>query len=432
MLCGASGRAVAVAALVLAEALVSMHAAGQCSYEVTVIAREHCSTYGLSLNEHGQVVGYSSCGPAPLASFSWSSELGLVNIPPPEGFAGALATGVNNAGQIVISTTADVQPPRGFVYDDGKYTLLPPVSAGWSDASSINDNGQVAGQRSIGDDVNPLNAFVWSSSDGFDDVGLLGTTQTNATAINDVGEIAGRRGSSFSNYEAFVWTGEEVTFLGTVPGGTSSSANDISDDGTVVGAGLVPLASQEGLGRFVAFSWSSGEFDVMPPLPGVLDCAADAINIRGHVVGGCANLGVPDSARAFLWHNGRVINLNDLVDLELDFVLERAVDVNDRGQILAQGRDPAFFNLSFLLTPRRTVGDVDLDCRVGMRDLLLVLTGWNDVDSPADVNDDGIVDDQDLAIVIEHWSRRPPDFSESDEYRAPPLLLLFEKATEAE
>jgi probable HAF family extracellular repeat protein len=61
-----------------------------------------------------------------------------------------------------------------------------------------------------------------------------------------------------------------------------------------------------------------------------------AINAHGQVVG--VSFGGASGSRAFIWQNGGLTNLNDLVDIAPD-VLVSAQDINDVGQITGRVRD---------------------------------------------------------------------------------------------
>ncbi|HEY7636924.1 MAG TPA: hypothetical protein VH763_15350 [Gemmatimonadales bacterium] len=76
---------------------------------------------------------------------------------------------------------------------------------------------------------------------------------------------------------------------------------------------------------------------------------AFAINSRGQVVG--VSFGGPNGSHAFLWQNGVLKDLNDLVDIAPD-VLQSAQDINDAGQITGRVRDAATGQtLTFVATP---------------------------------------------------------------------------------
>ena len=51
------------------------------------------------------------------------------------------------------------------------------------------------------------------------------------------------------------------------------------------------------------------------------------------------------------------------------------------------------------------IGDINRDGNVDDQDLALMLSVWGQTDSPvpADLNNDGIIDEYDLAILMLHW-----------------------------
>ena len=116
--------------------------------------------------------------------------------------------------------------------------------------------------------------------------------------------------------------------LGLLSGDTSSRADHINDNGTVVGA-------SEGSGGVRAFVWTSTAG--MQPLAsdGAYSEAFD-INNEGQVVGEVASsLGT----RAFLWTSqAGLVDLNTKVsNLPGDVVLIGAFSINEKGQIVAFG-----------------------------------------------------------------------------------------------
>jgi probable HAF family extracellular repeat protein len=87
--------------------------------------------------------------------------------------------------------------------------------------------------------------------------------------------------------------------------------------------------------------------------------AAQAINTAGQVVGqstyiaGVSGLG-PDlvNDHAFLWQNGTMIDLNSLLPAGSGWILEDAVAINDKGQIVCSGVSggAALVETDFLVT----------------------------------------------------------------------------------
>ena len=163
--------------------------------------------------------------------------------------------------------------------------------------------------------------------------------------------------------------------LGLLAQGDYSSARDINDKDDIVGeANLVPN------GKPQAFFWHAGKMKQLPNLPGGTICSAQAINNSGAIIGSCDlhnsstqhgviwrngsiqdlgtlgdeyapttaldinNLGQvvgnssdDDKLRAFLWQNGKIINLNKLIAPDSGWTLLVASRINDKGEIIGRG-----------------------------------------------------------------------------------------------
>ena len=134
---------------------------------------------------------------------------------------------------------------------------------------------------------------------------LPGATFSEATAINDRGEIVGSSGSDTSH--AVLWRDGEIIDLGTL-GGASSRAWGINDRGQVVGE------SKTASGEDHAFLWEDGV---------LIDLAAAgpfnrawAINRRGEIVG-------HHQLQSLLWRDGQLSPIR----------LDAAKDLNDRTDV---------------------------------------------------------------------------------------------------
>ena len=66
------------------------------------------------------------------------------------------------------------------------------------------------------------------------DLGTLGGRDSSATAMNDLGEVAGNSSVSSGVSHAFLWDGATMRDLGTL-GGATSQAWDMNEAGYVVG-----------------------------------------------------------------------------------------------------------------------------------------------------------------------------------------------------
>jgi len=384
--------------------------AAQCRYEVTVIEGPQCaygqaSMYAGRLNDQGHIVGFFKCPTGYAEPFLWTPETGLIELPLPPDSYEASAEDINEAGKIVGTATIAGVGSCGFLYDDGEFTMLPPVipDAGWSTALAINNHSQVVGYRSIGDEVNPWNAYIWSAEEYFLDLGLMDRPFTYATDISDTGIVVGWRGNQVpGEQEGFRWQNGELTFLGPIPGGISSMPHSVNNRGHIVGNSATEVARSGGL-RGLGFIWRNGLWTILQPVPGYEESGASGINDLSQVVGSSGPIG-PGDNHATLWQNRVPYELDELAELAPGFTIERSKAINNAGQILGDGSDPEWHDVTFLLTPAdRPKGDITGDCEVGAADLLFLLGDWGKTDSPADINDDGVVNVADLLILLGDW-----------------------------
>ncbi|MEE8153454.1 MAG: DUF3466 family protein [Phycisphaerales bacterium] len=383
-----------------------------CSYDVQIIASSNgcggfgtVNTVGLGLNEHGDVVGYYKC---PLwnhsEAFLWTADGGFVTLQRPQGVSSAIAVDINDDGVICGTALLSGLGFRGFVYDNGEWTILDPVvpDGGWSSANAINNAGVVVGQRSITKNLNPQNAYIWSAEEGFSDLGVMKGGVSRATDLTERGDVVGSTGALIAEgQEAFLWQDGELTLLGHIPQGISSWAVAVSNQGSIAGGGLMDPDQRPNILGQPALR-NNGKWLLLGLLPNCDVGGSGDMNDDEMIVGLCVE---PDNTRrAFIWTDGTMFDLNDLVPRGLDISIERGWGISNSGQIVADGHDARNQSVTFLLTPVvAPLGDLDGDCIVGATDLLILLAEWGQRDSPADLNGDGIVGAADLLILLVNW-----------------------------
>ena len=206
------------------------------------------------------------------------------------------------------------------------------------DGVSMRDLGVIAryrqgGEYSGGYDINSSNIVVGSSSvrDGnlhafkYDtrmrDLGTLsGYPSSEAWAVNDGGSIVGgARNPSTGSTRAWLYT-TSMQDIGTL-GGLNSWAFDINSAGTIVGSSTTVG------GQTHAFVRQGIMLDITPAAS---NAVAYGINVLGHVVG------VIDG-QAFLYRDGQLSLLTQLVPESFGLTMVSALDINDAGQIIGEG-----------------------------------------------------------------------------------------------
>ncbi len=385
-------------------AVCTRDAEAQCQYEVTVAQGPWCGdifqyppTYGKGINEAGDVAGYySSCDLGPERAFVWTAEAGLVTLNIP----GASESNAEDiSGQLVVGKFNDPDDEFGnvaFVMDGGILTpILPPPGNTFNVAYGVNGDGQVVGSLSSGQ------SFLWQDGD----LTLFGPFPlgwVKARDVNNLGQVIGWAGDTshlFPTARAFIWDDGEVIFLPAIPGGLTSVGHAINDNGQVVGSGLM-----EGPGVTThPFIWSDGTMTDIGTLPGFSNCAAVDINDRGTVVGYCNNFeGQINVLSAFVWQNGQMTDLNDLISSQFEMIT--AVAINNNGQITGDATGGFTMLLGPLASP---VGDINGDCLVGIVDFLLLLGNWGFCPPQgacvADLDGDGLVGIIDFLLLLANW-----------------------------
>lgn len=352
------------------------------------------------------------------------------------------AAAMNGGGDVVGSR---LSPMRAWVSRAGAMAVLLPLPPGYSSswATDINDLGVIVG--AVGPGISPEfngKAAAWfpDGAGGYT-IQVLGTlpghVRSNATAINNLGDIIGF--SADSNYRSPV--------LFTAPGGVQ----DLSFTGV-----FDPWDINEQR-VLVDHSFTSRKLDLDTmkvedlgiPGPGYLASTAAAINESGQVAGLViltTSTSCDRQAARFTdetgWeiysscgpYNGAV-DINDLGDMVMQIQLASYVRfeglgtyliedlivaesghwypmtfaslaINNARRIVVSATNPATSQSGILLlTPVTVTGDLDGDGAVSSADLIALLANWGPCPGcDADLNDDGAVDTGDLLILLANWT----------------------------
>jgi probable HAF family extracellular repeat protein len=371
----------ASSALALFPSPISAAPADTC-YVVTDLSASVHSPKGI--NAVGDVVGITSvpCGSSNIqflcpravrydAHTGLTAEMGIVGAG--TSFYYSYAYGINAGGDAV--GTSQVSPGQQspicatrYPAGGGRECL---VTEGSSEALAINDAGVIVGYLADGNDIYRNRAFIVDGGTVIDLHPEIieyepGAMQSQATAINSAGDVAGWYYDAGFTKVGFVRhrpVGDQppvYEFLG-LPGELAGASTDTTG---INAAGQVIATTNLWSGNWPlrAIRWTAG----IPQDLGVLEgaelegSAALGINGRGDVVGGayyefiCGDWGCAIGTHAFLYRDGVMHDLNDLIPPDSGWTLYKAVAINDAGQITAEGGHTSGRSGAVLLSPCAT------------------------------------------------------------------------------
>ncbi len=240
----------------------------------------------------------------------------------------------------------------GVVWERGEIIALPTLGGFNGFATGANNRRQVVGwtEKNVEDPscVRPLQVLqflpvIWGPDlQQVQELPLLPQdTAGAATAINDRGQVVGISGAcgtavgGVTARNAVLWEKGTVTNIGNLGGVAWNTPMAINEHGDVVGFSNVN-ANDGATFNARAFLWTRGRgIRSLGTLPGDALSQALGINDRRQVVGISCTAGFA-SCRAFLWQNGVMTDLNELVAGEFNEHLFTANDINERGEIAGQ------------------------------------------------------------------------------------------------
>jgi probable HAF family extracellular repeat protein len=240
----------------------------------------------------------------------------------------------------------------GFVWQHNEMTALPTLGGDNGFAAGSNRLGQVVGwaedgkrdSTCTGTQVEQFRAVLWEARTyrPRELVPLPGDSTSAAVAINDRGQVVGISGAcgtavgGVSARHAVLWDAQgQPHDLGNIGGTQWNTPDAINDRGVVTGFANVAAAPTAGTLYPHAFIWTAqtGMRD-LGTLPGDQISEGLGINDQDQIVGLSCQANFVN-CRAFIWQDGRMLNLNTLVT-GFSGTLANAGDINDRGVVTGQ------------------------------------------------------------------------------------------------
>jgi uncharacterized membrane protein len=307
-------------------------------------------SYARDLNNSGQVVGDAETEPRIFDNAEPAIPQMRPFISAPNGGPLSEITGtgkfwgdaraVNDAGQVVGTTTSGSSHPTSYATEPGSlgahYTL------DFAVVNDINNVGQSVFDRDqfnfrsvlgsyLGTDLIEITFADWPADQG--------GPQFNAVALNDYAQVAVNDGTL-----SYRWSVSEGLLKLTPDDAASSRVEDINNAGQIIGT-LVRDGVEQ---AFVTRRYSTAL--VMLGEPGDGNVPA-GINSFGQIVGTKNTNGAKHSYVTVLWNVQRTINLDALKEVTRDaWSRLEPVAINNRGQIAGTGSINGE-DRAFLLTP---------------------------------------------------------------------------------
>ena len=335
-----------------------------------------------SINGFGLMSGAAARSATTTQAVLWYRELKFDIGIPGLGGPNSVANGVNDLGQVVGQAESSVANSEDFcgfnaygfpsktacvpfLWQDTKMTALPTLGGPNGVANGINRGGLVAGfaenlQQDPGCPVYEFKPVIWTQGKAQQLPLPAGDAVGAALAINDEGQAVGISGSCLPfdpnlglymrDTHAVIWQNGVVTDLGNLGGDGGFGGNHacaINNYGQVVGH-----SDLAGDTAFHGYVWNktTGMKDI-GTLAGDFASLALGINDGGVVVG--ASISANFSFRAFLWENGAMTDLNNVITANSPLYLVQAKAINGSGEITGIAVNGAGELHGFLATPNR-------------------------------------------------------------------------------
>jgi len=408
----------------------------QCQYFVVYrIPPETCgSWFPPPLNARGFTVGdfWVGCREHCVSGGGWTVPLrwtpggGLDHLPLPAGIPSAKAEAVNASGMIVGSCQ---EPDVGFVaciWKDGEFIQVPPMGGDppYAEFLAVNDAGTAVGWRTSN---GYQRGMVWHDGRVAEiDPTPFGYVYSYARSITSNGWISGTVGNDLTcNSRAFRMRDGVIELLEPLPGCVASQGipRGVTSRGWVLGYSALSTGTPCGplTVRFLYTLWTEHGVTEVQALPGYSRPIVRAINDKGVMIGDSREPTAPglQNAKPTIWINGEPLPLVDLycgngwpTSGVGPIALLNSGDLLISGPVVVPGwtGSQTLWQGIWIAKPFfSSEADVNGDCRVDGLDLAALFGDWGSDVPVTDLNHDGIVNADDLAIMLASWMPIAPE-----------------------
>jgi uncharacterized membrane protein len=243
------------------------------------------------------------------------------------GQAGTATTGINDRGKILGAFEGRDRVVRHFVRDrSGRFTLIddPPGGSAFDEYVDINNRGEIVGFYND-DQGFTTTGFLRTKKGGLVAINVPGSQVTGPLKVNDRRQVVGVYVDGDGGVHGFLWDDGDTESI-DAEGAAATVVTGVNDRGQLVGSYIDADGDYHGFLRD-----KSGAITTLPEAPGAEPAMGGtmptAINERGQVVGLAYD--AQGGSRGFLFERGGFTPIDGP-----DAVYTRAVDINERGQIV--------------------------------------------------------------------------------------------------
>jgi uncharacterized membrane protein len=249
----------------------------------------------------------------------------------PDGITGTGTLGINDRGQILGVYERPDRVVRHFVRDrNGRFTIIDDPPGTSSDrlsyeAVDINNRGEIVGFYND-DQGSTTSGFLRTKRGRLLDIAVPGSRVTGPLKVNDRRQVVGIYVGADGAVHGFLWDDGKFATI-DVPGATATVILGINNRRQMVGSYIDAGGAYHGFLRE-----RDNRITALPEAPGADPTMGGtqpaSFNERGQIVG--LGYDARGGSRGFLLERGRFA----LLDGTRDATYTRALDINNRGQIV--------------------------------------------------------------------------------------------------
>ncbi len=388
-----------------------------CPYELTIVSPPNCPIWGPTVlrpggvNRHGDWVGSRvMCSNGWDRAVKWDIQHGLVDLAVSPNTYTSWAWDLNDQGtavggfSLIVGGQEQSSSSASIWMGGGSIQLAPISPSGWCDAFAVNGENWVVGSRGMADNIQM--GFLWRAGEiVYFDPSTYGRPYAEGSDVSESGVVVGNMAGPWM---AFRWQHGELELLEPLQGGLQCAALAVNNAGSV--AGWTDVPSRDGSTTYFRTPtiWdASGRPHELPLPEGFLEGGCTGLSDSGVALGEVGHhTGGGSETEQVVWVGDKVFKLKDLFQSPTPGFLGTARAMGATGCVLASGTTipPGSGVAVWLLSPGASPADLNNDCVVDGMDLRIFLTRWGEgFGSEADFDFSGSVDGADLGILLGAW-----------------------------